>query len=92
MPLLTVGEIREMIAGLPDNAPVIIDVRCVDSDDYFHDPLVVDSHGLGVGDPDCQPVLSLGEVGCNDVSDEHPDGGHPVTPFAIHQHYRRNDA
>jgi hypothetical protein len=60
---LTLGMIRELTAGLPDETPVLLDVRCGESD-QFHAPLPLDSY-LHVGNPQRRDqALYLSEVCC----------------------------
>jgi hypothetical protein len=85
--ILTVKELREMIADLPDETPVILAVRCDQNEDYFHDALPVEGFSLGVDDPDHEPILTVGEIGCDPVFDDHPDGGYPHAPREVRKHW-----
>lgn len=87
MSILTVKELREMIAGLHPDTPVILAVRCDQNEDYFHDALPVEGFSLAVDNPDTEPILTVGEIGCMPVFDDHPDGGYPSAPREVREHW-----
>lgn len=76
MGYVTAGALRATLEDVPDDVPVVINVRCVHNDDWFHDPVVLEDLGLGVNDPDGRPVVDLGEIDCGAIRDDHPDGPH----------------